>query len=41
MYLLFSGLVKLLGTDRLLRVFPPVVTGPVIIVIGWASAASP
>lgn len=34
MYLLFSGLVKLLGTDRLLRVFPPVVTGPVIIVIG-------
>ncbi|WP_019586311.1 uracil-xanthine permease family protein [Deinococcus apachensis] len=34
MYLLFSGLVKLFGTDRLLRVFPPVVTGPVIIVIG-------
>ncbi|MFC4638931.1 uracil-xanthine permease family protein [Deinococcus hohokamensis] len=34
MYLLFSGLVRLLGTDRLLRVFPPVVTGPVIIVIG-------
>lgn len=34
MYLLFSGIVKLLGTDRLLRVFPPVVTGPVIIVIG-------
>ncbi|MEW6421776.1 MAG: uracil-xanthine permease family protein [Deinococcota bacterium] len=34
MYLLFSGLVKLFGTARLLRVFPPVVTGPVIIVIG-------
>ncbi|AWT37010.1 uracil permease [Deinococcus actinosclerus] len=34
MYLLFSGLVKLLGVGRLLRVFPPVVTGPVIIVIG-------
>lgn len=34
MYLLFSGLVRLFGTDRLLRVFPPVVTGPVIIVIG-------
>ena len=34
MYVLFSGLVKLLGTERLLRVFPPVVTGPVIIVIG-------
>lgn len=34
MYLLFSGLVKVFGTDRLLRVFPPVVTGPVIIVIG-------
>lgn len=34
MYLLFSGVVKVFGTDRLLRVFPPVVTGPVIIVIG-------
>lgn len=34
MYLLFSALVKLLGTERLLRVFPPIVTGPVIIVIG-------
>jgi uracil permease len=34
MYLLFGGLVKLLGVGRLLRVFPPVVTGPVIIVIG-------
>ncbi len=34
MYLLFSGLVKLFGTQRLLRVFPAVVTGPVIIVIG-------
>ncbi|GGI90233.1 uracil-xanthine permease family protein [Deinococcus wulumuqiensis] len=34
MYVLFSVLVKLFGTERLLRVFPPVVTGPVIIVIG-------
>lgn len=34
MYLLFSGLVRLFGTARLLRVFPAVVTGPVIIVIG-------
>ncbi|WP_216328317.1 uracil-xanthine permease family protein [Deinococcus aestuarii] len=34
MYLLFSGLVKWFGTNRLLQVFPPVVTGPVIIVIG-------
>jgi uracil permease len=34
MYLLFSGLVKLFGTGRLLQVFPAVVTGPVIIVIG-------
>lgn len=34
MYLLFSGLVKVFGTQRLLQVFPPVVTGPVIIVIG-------
>ncbi|MPY66968.1 uracil-xanthine permease [Deinococcus sp. SDU3-2] len=34
MYLLFSGLVRVLGAGRLLQVFPPVVTGPVIIVIG-------
>lgn len=34
MYLLFSGLVRVLGTGRLLRVFPPIVTGPVILVIG-------
>ncbi|MDL2343372.1 uracil-xanthine permease family protein [Deinococcus sp. MIMF12] len=34
MYLLFSGLVRVLGVGRLLQVFPPVVTGPVIIVIG-------
>ncbi|MFC5849886.1 uracil-xanthine permease family protein [Deinococcus petrolearius] len=34
MYLLFSGLVALFGTARLLRVFPPIVTGPVILVIG-------
>lgn len=34
MYLLFSGLVQVFGTGRLLKVFPPVVTGPVIIVIG-------
>lgn len=34
MYLLFSGLVKVLGTEKLLKIFPPVVTGPVILVIG-------
>ena len=34
LYLVFSGLVRLVGTDRVMRAFPPVVTGPVIIVIG-------
>nr|WP_281377078.1 solute carrier family 23 protein [Deinobacterium chartae] len=38
MYLLFSALVRLLGTARILRVFPPIVTGPVIIVIGLTLA---
>ena len=34
MYLLFAGLVQLFGTRRILSIFPPVVTGPVIMVIG-------
>lgn len=34
MYLVFSALVKAVGVARVQRVFPPIVTGPVIIVIG-------
>jgi uracil permease len=34
MYLVFSALVKAVGVGRIQRVFPPIVTGPVIIVIG-------
>ncbi|MFC6616972.1 uracil-xanthine permease family protein [Deinococcus radiophilus] len=34
MYLLFSALVALFGTEKVLRIFPPIVTGPVIMVIG-------
>ena len=33
-YLVFSLLAKLLGADALRKLFPPVVTGPVIIIIG-------
>ncbi|WP_261663450.1 uracil-xanthine permease family protein [Deinococcus sp. Marseille-Q6407] len=34
LYVLFSGLVRLFGTERILQLFPPIVTGPVIMVIG-------
>lgn len=34
MYLVFSALVKVVGVARVQKVFPPIVTGPVIIVIG-------
>ena len=33
-YLVFSILAKVLGADALRKLFPPVVTGPVIIIIG-------
>ena len=33
-YLLFALLVYLIGVDRVKKLFPPVVTGPVIVVIG-------
>lgn len=33
-YVLFSLIAYLLGTDRIKKLFPPVVTGPVIVVIG-------
>ncbi len=33
-YLVFALLVYLIGVDRVKKLFPPVVTGPVIVVIG-------
>lgn len=37
-YLLFAGVVKVVGVRRVQQVFPPIVTGPVIIVIGLSLA---
>ncbi|TCL45389.1 MULTISPECIES: uracil-xanthine permease family protein [Oscillospiraceae] len=37
-YVVLSILVRLLGPDRILKLFPPVVTGPVIVVIGLTLA---
>ncbi len=37
-YVLFALLVLLIGSERVRRVFPPVVTGPVIVVIGLTLA---
>lgn len=37
-YVIFSFLVKLVGTDVIRKLFPPVVVGPVIIVIGMCLA---
>jgi uracil permease len=34
LYVLFSAIVKVVGVDRIKLLFPPVVTGPVIMVIG-------
>jgi len=33
-YLILAGLMQIFGTERVIRYFPPVVTGPIIIVIG-------
>lgn len=38
LYLVFSALVKAVGVARVQKVFPPIVTGPVIIVIGLSLA---
>lgn len=38
LYLVFSLLVKLFGADKIRSFFPPVVTGPIIIVIGLSLA---
>ena len=37
-YFLFALLLKLLGTERIHKVFPPVITGPIIMVLGLCLA---
>ncbi len=39
-YVIMAGLIKLLGAKRVMRFFPPVVTGPIIISIGLILAPS-
>lgn len=39
-YLLFSLIVFLIGSDRIKNIFPPVVTGPIIVVIGIGLAGT-
>lgn len=39
-YLVLAGLIKLLGAQKVMRFFPPVVTGPIIIAIGLGLAGS-
>ena len=33
-YLILAALMKIFGSDRVIRFFPPIVTGPIIVVIG-------
>ena len=40
MYLILAGLFKLFGVKRVMRYFPPVVTGPIIIAIGLTLSGS-
>lgn len=40
LYLLMSGLITVFGVGRIMRLFPPVVTGPIIIAIGLILAPS-
>ncbi len=40
LYLLLSLLIKAFGTDKVMRFFPPIVTGPVIIAIGLTLSQS-
>lgn len=39
-YLVLAGLIKLVGINRVMRFFPPVVTGPIIIAIGLGLSGS-
>lgn len=34
MYVLFAGIVRVVGSEQILKVLPPIVTGPVIMIIG-------
>ncbi len=40
MYLILSGLFKLFGVKKVMRFFPPIVTGPIIIAIGLTLSSS-
>ncbi len=40
MYLLLSLLIKLFGTGKVMKFFPPIVTGPIIIAIGLTLSSS-
>ncbi len=40
LYVLMSALFRLFGTERVMRFFPPVVTGPVIVSIGLSLSAT-
>lgn len=40
LYVLLSALIKVFGTDRILKFFPPIVTGPIIISIGLILSSS-
>ncbi len=40
LYLLLSALFRVFGTERVMRFFPPVVTGPIVICIGLILASS-
>ncbi len=40
LYLLIAALIKLFGTGKVMRFFPPIVTGPIIIAIGLCLASS-
>ena len=40
LYLVLSGLISVFGVKRIMRFFPPVVTGPIIIAIGLTLAPS-
>lgn len=40
LYFVLAGLVKLVGINKIMRFFPPVVTGPIIIAIGLGLAGS-
>nr|MDE6469838.1 uracil-xanthine permease family protein [Eubacterium sp.] len=39
-YLILAGIIKLIGISKVMRFFPPVVTGPIIIAIGLGLAPS-